>query len=60
MNETNWWKTDHTADQCQFEPCDFCGCCAHGKQDAKGCKTSTAPAGMSCPNGDCGCTGGVL
>lgn len=57
MNWTTWWNKEHTADQCAFETCDYCGCCAHGKEDAKGCKTSAAPVGLYCPNDLCACRG---
>jgi hypothetical protein len=51
------YNDDHTADQCRFETCESCGCCAHGKAHVIGCSTEDAPVGFSCPNDDCGCTG---
>lgn len=55
---SDWRCTaEHTADECGFEPCSYCGCCAHGKALSAGCKTELAPMGMSCPVSDCGCEG---
>lgn len=55
---TDWRSTKaHTADQCQFELCEFCGCCAHGKAQAKGCRVDDVPRGFRCPNDLCGCEG---
>jgi hypothetical protein len=53
------WRNQepHTADQCEFELCDFCGCCAHGKPQARGCKMDNAPYGCQCANHLCGCEG---
>jgi hypothetical protein len=48
---------DHSADECSYELCTYCGCCAHGQAPAKGCLVAAAPAGMRCPNVDCGCEG---
>ena len=53
------WRSyaPHTADECQLEQCEFCGCCIHGKPIADGCKVETAPAGMRCREINCGCEG---
>jgi hypothetical protein len=57
---TDWAKVDHTADQCQFEECPSCGCCAHGKEHVIGCSTTLdRPLGTECPNTDCACKGGM-
>jgi Rad3-related DNA helicase len=57
---TDWSKVDHTADQCQFEECPSCGCCAHGKEHVIGCSTTLdRPLGTECPNSDCACKGGM-
>lgn len=57
---TDWAKVDHTADQCQFEECPACGCCAHGKEHVIGCSTTLdRPLGTDCPNPDCACKGGM-
>lgn len=56
----DWAKVDHTADQCQFEECPSCGCCAHGKEHVIGCSTTLdRPLGTECPNSDCACKGGM-
>lgn len=56
----DWTKVEHTADQCQFETCSACGCCAHGKEHVIGCSTTLdEPLGAECPNPDCGCKGAV-
>jgi hypothetical protein len=55
---TDWRSTkQHTADECGFELCEFCGCCAHGKEQAAGCKMDAAPWGCRCANSECGCEG---
>jgi hypothetical protein len=57
---SDWAKVDHTADQCQFEECPSCGCCAHGKEHVIGCSTTLdRPLGTECPNTDCACRGGA-
>ena len=47
----------HTADECKFEQCSYCGCCAHGQPLNIGCKVEGAPSGMNCPNWTCCCEG---
>ena len=53
------WRSQapHLADECKLEQCPYCGCCVHGKTLEAGCKVTTAPYGMRCPNADCGCDG---
>lgn len=52
-----FWDDGHAADDCHFEQCDYCGCCAHGMALRDGCKVDLAPEGMLCPNRACNCEG---
>lgn len=58
---TDWRSTaPHTADQCNFEVCSDCGCCAHGKSPANGCRLDDAPRGSICASAfshGCACEG---
>lgn len=58
---SDWRSTaPHTADQCNFETCPACGCCAHGKPRATGCLMDDAPYGSQCAEAfrlGCGCEG---
>lgn len=50
----------HTADECDFERCSCCGCCAHGQPQASGCLMDNAPRGSQCGNAfshGCACEG---
>lgn len=56
----HWTNVDHRAEECAaqgYETCGYCGCCEHGKRPRRGCKVTLAPAGMRCPDRDCGCEG---
>lgn len=41
---------------CRGSVCSYCGCCMHSA-DPGNCRTSSAPAGMRCPESGCGCEG---
>lgn len=41
---------------CGGTRCEYCSCCVHSV-GTLGCLTSTAPAGMACPDSGCGCVG---
>lgn len=41
---------------CRGSVCSYCGCCLH-TADPSRCRTSSAPAGMQCPESGCGCEG---
>lgn len=53
---TDWRSTKpHTAEECEFELCKGCGCCAHGKTRAMGCPMDLAPHGAQCGGSYDGC-----
>ncbi len=51
----------HYADDCGFERCEHCGCCAHGMTQRVGCPVDDLPRGYRCLAdrypGTCGCVG---
>lgn len=58
MSAEDYNPREHYADDCNYERCTYCGCCAHGRTQRDGCKVDAAPAGMLCPGPhDCGCEG---
>ncbi len=57
MSDEKFARVNHHADDCHYEQCKYCGCCAHGRTLAAGCKVDAAPYGMRCPVSDCGCEG---